>query len=203
MGHIDKKRGILVIFVGILCLMYVLAASGLMFRADDTLAGYGKMLAGYEEKLYSVEIGENGVEVLPILGAEGVLQTISVDEKMLSNDTLMLGLYMATYDRQNEGRLCVEISQGNERQVYEMDMKDVEDNAEIRLIFSTQGFRAGEINVRLYSPDGTGENCVALYAVDNVETYEEIWVNGEKTEMNAVIHVYIPSKYASGKFQRV
>lgn len=203
MEIINKKRKLLIVFVVILCLMYIFAVSGLMFHTDDALAQYGKELAGYKERIYNVKMGESGIEVFPIIGAEGVIQPIAVDEEILSNDTLMLGLYMATYARENTGRLCVEISQGDESQTYEIDMGEVEDNTEMKLLFSTQNFRVGEINVRVYSPDGNGENCVALYAVDNLETYEEIIINGEKTDKNAVIQLYVPSKYATSKFKMI
>lgn len=201
MEPINKNRKLLIVFVMILCMMYIFASTGLMFCADDALAQYGKALAGYEERIYNVKMGENSIEVIPIIGAEGVEQSITVDEEMLSNDTLMLGLYMATYARENTGRLYVEISQGSEIQTYEMDMGDVEDNTEMKLLFSTAKFHAGEINVRVYSPDGNGENCVGLYTVDNLETYGEIFVNGEETDKNAVIQLYVPSKYAVSKFK--
>lgn len=203
MELINKNRKLLIVFVVILCLMYIFAVSGLMFRTDEAVAQYGKALAGYEERIYNVKMGESGIEVLPIIGAEGMVQSIAVDEEILSNDTLMLGLYMATYARENKGRLYVEISQGSEVQTYQMDMGEVEDNTEMKLLFSTAKFHAGEINVRVYSPDGNGENCVGLYTVDNLETYGEIFVNGEETDKNAVIQLYVPSKYAASKFEMI
>ena len=201
MGIKEKSKQLLVILCIIVGIMYSLAYSGIMRSADDALAQFGRDVAGYAERIYYVKAGE--MVVLPIIGEQGVVQPIYMDEQMLSNDTLMLGIYMATYNRENKGSLLVELKQEGEKQIYKMEMEEIEDNSEIRLIFDTEYFREGEIEIRIYSLDSTGKNCVALYAVEDTDTYSGLYLNGEKTERNAIIQVYVPSKYAKSKFEMI
>lgn len=196
-----KSRKLLVILSLILGFMYILTYSGGMLQADDALVYLGKTVSGFTEQIYSVKIGETGTEVLPLIGNEGITQPIYMNEETLSNETLMLGIYMATYNRENYGTLYVELSQEDEKKTYKIEMEEIEDNSEMRLLFDTENFQAGEVEVRLYSLDSTGENCVALYTVDNTDIYSALYFNGEKIERNAVIQVYIPSEFAISEFK--
>lgn len=199
-----KNRGLLFVLVAILCFMYILVFVGGMHSANDAVVQYAKKItAGYSECIYSVEIGENGVEPLALVGGDGITQPIYMDEEMLTNEKLMLGFYMATYARENMGKLYVELRQEDEIQTYVTEMEEMEDNADINLVFSTERFYEGTINVRIYSPDSTWENCVALYLTNDSSTYDAIYMNGEQIEKNAVIRVCVPSRLTKSDFEYV
>jgi hypothetical protein len=110
---------------------------------------------------------------------------------------------MATYDRINSGKLLVDIVQGEQIQTYGIEMGKIKDNAEAYLIFHTDMFQPGELAIRFYSYDSTGDNCVALYTVSPPETYSPLLVNGEQTEQNAVMQLYVPSAFAKSDFNEL
>lgn len=196
--YINDKSVFLLILMLILAVMYILAASGCMLRANKAVAQLEKVFLGYSDRVY--EVVPKDLEALPIVDGY-IEQSINMGEEISENETLMLGFLMATYERKNVGKLYVELIQENETEVFEIDMENIADNEECRLIFHTEKFHSGELKVKIYSDDSTWENCVALYAANNLDTYEALCVSGEKTGKNAVIQVYIPSIFAKSDFE--
>lgn len=199
--RLDEKGVFLLVLIIVLILMYLLAESGIMRWIDRKVAQAGKELNGYSDIIYEVESKEQLLEVIPILGDDCVEQRIFLNDEMLQSENLMLGFRMATYERKNEGKLYVKLRQEKYIEEFEMDMECINDNQEMYLLFSTQYFKEGDISVEMYSPESTGDNCVALYAINNFELYPKLYVNGQEMDKNAVIQVYIPSNFAKSDLQ--
>lgn len=185
----------------IISIMFLLAFSGIMAQIDHAVAQLGRAAAGYIDLICQTN-GQAG-EVEPILQNMYLEQPIILDKRITENRKLMLGIKMATYARQNIGKLYVDIYQGGKTETFEIDMERVADNKENRLIFHTDGYQEGEIRVKIYSYDSTGENCIGIYVTDDLSAYDALSMNGEEINKNADIRVYIPSKYAKSEFRQV
>lgn len=188
------------LLVFVLGTLFTVEHSGGMKKINAAVVRFCKECAGYTQRIHTVDTKEEDLQVLPLLGTGILEQTIFFGEEIQEQKQLMFGIKMATYARKNNGILYVELEQGEQRQCYQMELEQVQDHEEMRLLFYTGQFQAGEVLVRIYAPESTGENCVAVYAVGNTKVYCPLVVNGEETSKNAVINSYIPSKYAHSDF---
>ena len=200
--ELDCKVVFVLILMAVLIVMYLLAICGNICWVDRKIAQFGKVLAGYSEIIYEVDTQEQGLEAVPIMGEGDIEQAIFLDGDMLESEKLLLGFRMATYGRMNSGTLYVELRQGEYIEEFETDIENIDDNEEMYLLFSTQAFEEGEISVKLYSPESSGENCVAVYTINNCEMYPQLCIDGQQTDKNAVIQVYVPSDFAKSDFRK-
>lgn len=184
----------------IMGVMFALVFCNEMQKINAAVAQLCMEWAGYKARINIVVTKEQEIEVLPVLGTGVLEQPLFFGKELQEQKQLMLGIKMAAYDRKNYGTLYVELVQGKVSQCFQMEMNQVRDNGEMRLLFETEPFQEGEIRARIYAPESTGENCVAVYAVGNTKDYLPLVVNGEMTYKNAVICSYIPSKYARSDF---
>lgn len=179
--------------------MFLFAFIGGMRKTGDAAAHFAMELAGYTKRIQMADTKGEALEAVPILGT-GIEQPVFLSEEMQAQEQGMLGFKMASYNRENHGTLYVELVQKNVSQSFQMEMEQVRDNGEMRLLFEPGLFQVGELKVRIYAPESTGENCVAVYAASNAKGYLPLFANGEKIDKNAVIYSYIPSKYARSDF---
>lgn len=196
-----QKMDLLFLLIMIVGVMFLMAANGVISRLTHAAAQYAKESAGYLEKVYMADTKSDAPQAMPVMGTGYLEQPIYLSQEMCGSGQVMLGLKMATYDRKNTGELYAACIQESEEKIFVMDMEKIRDNSEVKLLFSTENFQEGYLNVKLYAPQSSGENCVALYVVENTNTYLPLYVNGEQTEKNAVIAVYLPSKYANSDFE--
>lgn len=202
---IDKKKYITVIISFIMILIFVLFLVlhnvGIMRNVSNEIEQVGRECAGYKEKIYIVK-GKDKVP-MPIFGAEYIEQEIYLQKKVLESNNLMLEIHVANYDRINEGEFYVQISQNEKSIVYLTEMNQITENKNLRLFFDSGDWEAGYIKLKLYSPDSTAENCIAVYTRMQPETYPNMYVNGEEMNANICADLLVPSKFAKSDFNQI
>lgn len=104
---------------------------------------------------------------IPLLANREIMQVVMLDEAMLEDDELVVGLLFGTYSRENRGRFCVELSQGDERWDYQYPMEELADMEMYHMTFPVEGIQAGELQITLRSDDGVENNCIAIMLVQN------------------------------------
>lgn len=161
----------------------------------------GKAIAGYKSREYVV--GTTNRTPIAMLQGIYIEQEIFLEEDVLENDEIMLEIDVANYERINEGQLCLEIYQDDVKKVFVSNMADIKEDKTLRLIVDTKRWTEGNVYVNIYCPTGTGDNCIAVYAVTNTKVYSELNVSGEITNQNACIDLVIPSDFAKSDFVQV
>ena len=197
----SMKLGLSLVIVTVLfvCIQNV----GVLPKICNAVEKIGLNVTGYEAKVYVINTASiNPVPIAMMMGVN-LEQEIHLTEKVISCDEIMLEIDVANYDRINEGQMVVEIHQDDVVKVFVTEMSRITKNKTLRLITDTQGFQKGDIIVNIYAPEATGENCIAVYSVNNTKAYSELVVCGEKTESNACIDLAVPSDFAKSDFTQV
>lgn len=99
---------------------------------------------------------------VPLTAGRKVIQTIIVDESMLEDDELVMGVAFGTYSRLNQGRFYVRLDQGEGWLDYEYSMEELADLEMYPMAFPTASISAGELQISFWSDDGTDDNCVSV-----------------------------------------
>lgn len=187
---------ILVAVIGML-----LQWTGLMQKATSVAGAFGMAIVGYESKEYVVS-GKNPTPIAMMMGVS-IEQEIYLTQDIVEYENIMLEIDVANYERINTGQLVCEIHQGDVVKVFVTDMSQIKENKTLRLISDTEGFKKGDIIINMYAPEATGENCVAVYTLSEVEVYPELIVNGKSINSNACMDLVIPSDFAKSDFVKV
>ena len=108
-------------------------------------------------------IGNNyEVTAVPLTAGRKVVQTIMVDASMLKDNQLVLGMIFGTYSRLNQGNFSVRLEQRGSWTDYQYSIEELEDMEIYPMVFSTADIMTGELQITLWSDDGTDDNCVAV-----------------------------------------
>lgn len=185
---------VLIIFIGMQSL-------GVLQKVTDAADTLGMTLVGYESKEYIVS-GKNITPIALMMGVN-IEQEIYLSEEIVTHDSIMLEIDFANYERINHGQLVCEIHQEDVVKVFVTEMSQITENMTLRLITDTEGLEKGNITVNMYAPLATGENCIAVYALQNASVYPGLIVCGEETSQNACIDIMIPSGFAKSDFHKV
>lgn len=184
--------------VFILVLMLLGQIVGTTNAAIAVLARFGKNAAGYEERITMTKT--QGREPIAILGPEYVEQEIYINNEIINAGKLMLEIDVANYVRINQGELYVDIKQGDIVQTYATDVSKITTDKMIRLVADVSNYEEGNIYVKFYAPAATGDNCIAIYVLNDLEVYTALNHNGIMIEKNACIDLAIPAKHVVGDF---
>lgn len=149
-----------------------LAELGYMVRDPDL-----QELTGYYIMPFADEADEQ--EALGGILNGSVEQYFTVTDPMADSD-FRIELFMATYMRQNQGILRLEIVQDAKVLSFDIDKSVIEDNAWFGVDVCGHGLRAGEAVVRITDPDNDSEQCVTVYTVDT-DQLGDLYFQGMKS----------------------
>ena len=100
-----EKNVFFLLMITMMGVMFALAASGVLARIDHAVAQCAKASAGYVEKVYMADTKSYALEAMPLMGAGYLEQPIYISKEMCESGQVMLGFYMAAYERKNTGKL--------------------------------------------------------------------------------------------------
>ena len=200
---IKQNESIKLIITMLLVLMFYMGMQsvGVLQKVTDAADTLGMTLVGYESKEYIVS-GKILTPVALMMGIN-IEQEIYLSEEIVAHDSIMLEIDFANYERVNTGQLVCEIHQDDIVKVFVTEMSQITENMTLRLISDTEGFQKGNIIINMYAPLATGDNCVAVYAIESTDRYPALRVCGEETKQNACIDLAIPSAFAKSDFHSV
>lgn len=196
----DTKKIAISLFL-ILLIFMCLQNFGFLPKICNTVEKTLLTVAGYQSKEYVVE-DRNKIPIAMMMGVN-IEQEIYLTKNIIENEKIMLEIDVANYERINQGQLVLEIHQKDTVKVFVTDMAGIEEDKTIRLITDTSGLKEGNMYVNMYSPEATGENCVAVYSINDTSVYKELVICGELTQRNACIDLSIPSDFAKTDFVQV
>lgn len=119
-------------------------------------------------------------EVLGGIVNGSVEQHFTVSEQMEASD-FRVEMRMATYMRENQGILRLEVVQGSKILPFTIHKAAIVDNDWFGVDVCGHGLHQGEAVIRITDPDNDSDQCVTIYTVDT-EQLGELYFQGTKND---------------------
>lgn len=106
----------------------------------------------------------------PIGGiVNGIVEQYFYITDEMANSDFQIEVMMATYARENQGTLRVEIVQDDKILTYDINKLEMEDNAWVNIGVYNHGFTEGKALIKIVDLDNDIDNCVTAYTIDTGE----------------------------------
>lgn len=124
--------------------------------------GRGSRTNGRNHYEYSCVGNAYEVSAVPLTADQKIDQMILLDENMLEDDELIVGVLFGTYSRKNRGEFCIQLSQGERQWDHQYYLEELSDMEMYHMVFPTEDMQAGELQISIWSENGSEENCAAV-----------------------------------------
>lgn len=112
---------------------------------------------------YCSQVGSYETGFVALIDGVEVNQGLQITKSMLKDEKLEVALYFGTFQRVNEGKLYVDLIQKDKLQQHVFDAESVQDGCPLLIEFLLAELEAGNVNIKIYAKDTTGDSCLAVY----------------------------------------
>lgn len=92
-----------------------------------------------------------------------IVQKLQLTESMLKDESLKVSLYFGTFQRENRGKLYVELVQGEKCQTQMFEVEDVKEGQPFSIDYELSGLEKGSVCLKIYATETTEDSCIAAY----------------------------------------
>lgn len=189
--------GLIIVLIG----LFIADYKGVNETIYGSIEKFGKTSIGYDEKL--IESNMSDGTWIALTDDIIVEQRIILDDQIMKYESIMLEFEIGNYNRINTGELILEIRQGNKVDFFSMQMEEVKENRNVRLVLKSENYSKGEMSISIYSPDATKTNFVGVFLSNRELLFENVIVGMNEMEKNWAISLYDPSVFAVSDFSNV
>jgi len=136
----------------------------------------------------NVKTPDSGI-VGEITAGNEISQNIIIPEDLSINNKLYVEILMATFSRENNGKIDIYLTQNNLSDKLRINMREIKDNEYLKIMFDKSPFKAGPATITIKGVDGIKNNAVTAY-LTNDAPWGGALVNGRQLRESLVLKIY-------------